>query len=102
MEIDGVFLASLALIVTPLVRLIRGLSWFEAAGREKFLPLVSIAVGLILAAAWTAWHPPAEPSGQVLGLAACIGYAALHGVLAGLAASGLWSAAAKYAPLLKT
>ena len=94
MEIDATFLAVIVPVVTILVRLIRALPYL--ASREAWLPAVSVAVGLVISGSWTAWRRPAD-----LGLAACVGYAVLHGVLAGLAASGLWSVAAKYTPLLK-
>jgi hypothetical protein len=95
MTFDPIFLAVLVPIVTVLVRLLRLWPWLDV--RTEYLPAASVAVGLVLSASWTAWTPPAG-----LGIGACAGYAAIHGVLAGLAASGLWSAGAKYVPLLKS
>lgn len=97
MDIDATLFAWLVPLVTVLVRVIRAIPALADPSRSWALPLISIGVGLGLAGlAQLVWPPAGLTAGAIAGRIA------LHGLLAGLAASGLWSAAVQYVPGLKT
>ena len=84
-ELNVSLLGILTLFTAALVRAIR--QPFPEATITRFLPIISIVVGLALSATWTLLG--AEVPEGVHKLA----YLGIHGVAAGLSASGLWSTA---------
>ncbi len=91
MQIDAVMLAMLIPLVTALVEALKRIK--AMAARPSWLPAVSVVAGLVVAGAAVLLWPPAG-----LAVRQLVGHWLIHGVAAGLAACGLYSAAAK--PLL--
>lgn len=85
MELDWTLLAVLAPIVTALIQVVKQFSF----ATTKLLPVLSVVCGLLCATVAVLAWPPALPLGQK------IGFAVVHGLIAGLSAMGLYSAALK-------
>jgi len=88
MELDLGMIAVLVPIVTALVQGIKRIAWIDA--RPGIVPFVAIAAGLAVAAMGVAGWGPAG-----LSLGREVAFVAVHGVVAGLAACGLYSVAGK-------
>lgn len=88
MELDMTILAAVVPIVTLLVQLAKQLP--VLAKHSDWMPLLSLAIGLaVVASKVLAWPLADVSTGQV------IGYIVIHGIVAGLSASGLYSVAGK-------
>jgi hypothetical protein len=84
MDLNVIFLTWLSPLVLTMVLVLRtSIDWLDE--RPRLLPLLSIAAGLAVAGAAVLFTPPALPLGQM------IGYWLIHGLVAGLLASGLYS-----------
>lgn len=83
MNIDETLLIVLAPIVTIAVQVLKTVT--ALGEKPKWIPVVAVISGVVLAALWLLWQPPVD-----LTSSQAIGYGGLHGILAGLAASGLY------------
>ena len=88
MQLDLEMIAVLVPIVTALVQAAKKIAW--VAARPGLMPFVAMAVGLAAAALGVAgWGPDGLAAGKTAA------YVATNGVVAGLAACGLYSVAGK-------
>ena len=86
MELNEAFIAFLTPIVLAVLQLLK---WTTAlGGKPKILPFLAVVAGIVLAAARSLWQPPAD-----LAALQVLGYALIHGLLAGLASQGLYKTA---------
>ncbi len=88
MEINLGMLAVMVPIITALMQAMKKIAWVDA--RPAIVPFAAIAAGVVLAALAVAGWGPGE-----LSLGRELAFMAVHGMVAGLAASGLYSVAGK-------
>jgi len=86
---DLVLLASAAPITVALLQALKAIPWLKE--RTGLQPALALLIGLVVTGAWLLCQPPAVTGWMVLG------YWAIHGLIAGVSAAGLYSVAGKKA-----